>query len=438
MMVCQALKGAGFKAYLAGGCVRDALLGRLSHDFDVATDARPEQIEPLFPKSLPVGKQFGVVILPYQGFQIEVATFRSDGEYRDGRHPTEVQFSNPEQDALRRDFTVNALFYDLDEQRVIDYVDGVSDLQKRILRSVGDPQRRFAEDRLRVLRAIRIAAQLEFDIERSTFQAVGDWGAELAVVSQERITGEIRKMLALPSRVQALHDLQVSGLAQQLLPDLKYFLPNHELSARRTKHLAHLYGKESRPAMLWALLLWQEVESLHQELENAEDWPPLVAGLVELVLRHLKCSNHEIQETTYVLTHYRDLLDLPESDAFKPFPRGQLHNDEVSTLLLLDHPNGVTLLDFAMAVAALEDQGVEQILFLHTEYLSRLDRQTGRLPPSWVNGHDLVEIGFSPGPEMGLILEELYRGQITGDLKDKKEALTKARALRTEWAKNSK
>lgn len=336
--VCRRLTEAGYQAFLAGGCVRDALLGRPSNDFDVATSANPDEIEALFPKSLAVGKQFGVVILPFDGFQIEVATFRLDGEYQDGRHPEKVTFSTPEDDAGRRDFTVNALFYDLSEHKVIDYVGGIADLERKLLRTVGDPQKRFAEDRLRILRAVRIAAQLGFDIERATFKAVCDWAKEVCVVSQERVTAEIKKMLSLKNRIQALHDLQVSGLAIEVLPELGYFSINQELAARKSKHLGQLLGDEARPGILWSLLLWQEVEGLRQELVSADDWPPLVKGLVELILRRLKCSNQEISETVFVLTHYRELLEVTESDDFKPFPRTTLPSFEVGKLLLLDHP----------------------------------------------------------------------------------------------------
>lgn len=371
--VCYQLNQAGYQAYLAGGCVRDALLGHHSHDFDVATNARPEEIEELFPKSLPVGKQFGVVILPFAGFQVEVATFRLDGEYQDGRHPDQVTYSTPDEDARRRDFTVNALFYDLKEEKVIDFVGGIADLDRRVLRTVGDPQKRFAEDRLRILRAVRIASQLGFEIERETFQAVKDWAKEVCVVSQERVTAELKKMLSQENRVQALHDLQVSGLAQEILPELEYFSINHEMATRKTKHLAQLLGEESRPGVLLSLLLWQEIESLRGELVSADDWAPLVKGLVELILRRLKCSNQEISETVFVLTHYRELLEVTESDDFKPYPRTHLPRIDVGKLLLLDRPEGLSLLDFAMAVSAQENMGQEQLLFLHQEYLGRID-----------------------------------------------------------------
>ena len=416
MSVCQRLQDAGFKAYLAGGCVRDALLGRMANDFDVATEALPEELEKLFPKAIPVGKEFGVIILPFQGFQIEVATFRSDGEYRDGRHPEEVHFSSPKEDALRRDFTINALFYDLQTQQVIDYVQGQADLSQGVLRTVGEPAQRFAEDKLRVLRAVRIGAQLNFEMEEATFKAVCQWAPQVGVVSQERITTELRKMLLLPNRVQALHGLQVSGLAQVVLPELSYFDLNHETLWRKTIHLAQLMGEEVRLGVLWSVLLWQEVVGLKEEHADGENWLQAVRDVVELILRQLKCSRDEINETIFVLSHFGEL--------------SQDSPSKVKSLLLLDQIYGLSALDFAMAVAAVEGVSQQSLVDLQQLYLSKVDSATGRLAKCWVTGQDLMAIGFRPGPELGTVLEQIYHSQVGGQVANKKEALAMARALK--------
>ena len=170
--IVKALKAAGHEAYLVGGCVRDLEMGRPPKDFDVSTSARPEQIARLFPKTIPVGAQFGVMIVLIGKIHYEVATFRIDKEYKDGRHPEGVVFSSPKEDALRRDFTVNGLFFDPLKKEVIDYIGGREDLKRKLIRAIGDPDKRFAEDRLRMLRAVRFSATLDFELDPATFKAV--------------------------------------------------------------------------------------------------------------------------------------------------------------------------------------------------------------------------------------------------------------------------
>ncbi len=169
--IVRTLRQAGHIAYFAGGCVRDRLLGKEPVDFDIATDATPERVQELFPRTVPVGAQFGVILVVSQGEEYQVATFRADGAYIDGRHPEGVVFTTPEGDASRRDFTINGLFYDPIDQHVLDYVGGEADLQRRLLRAIGEPRKRFEEDRLRILRGVRFGATLAFDIEPATWEA---------------------------------------------------------------------------------------------------------------------------------------------------------------------------------------------------------------------------------------------------------------------------
>ena len=206
---CAELRGQGFKAYLAGGCVRDFLLGRTPSDFDVATDATPDQVEKLFPKTLAIGKQFGVIVVLQGDLQIEVATFRKDGVSENGRHPTSVDFCDAKEDALRRDFTVNALFYDLEAGKVIDYVAGLQDLKAQVLRAVGDPGLRFREDHLRILRAVRFTSQLGFIIEPVTLTAISENSELASKVSGERIQMELGKLI-LGSNFEKAFELLVS------------------------------------------------------------------------------------------------------------------------------------------------------------------------------------------------------------------------------------
>ncbi len=216
--IYHTLESRGYKAFLAGGCVRDALMGNQANDLDVATDATPTQIEEIFEKTVSVGKSFGVMRVIQDGADIELATFRTDGIYRDGRRPEGVVFSSPEEDAQRRDFTVNALFFDLEKDQVLDFVGGQLDLRNRILRTVGDPEKRFQEDHLRLLRAARFAGQLGFIIEDATLQALQKMAAQVKTVSGERIRDEMYKLLRSGYADVGLRIMADTGLMAQLFP----------------------------------------------------------------------------------------------------------------------------------------------------------------------------------------------------------------------------
>ncbi len=215
------LRAAGHIAYFAGGCVRDLLRGKIPKDIDIATDARPEEVQKLFTRTYAVGAHFGVIVVLENGFQFEVATFRSDGAYLDGRRPTEVHFSSAEEDARRRDFTINGLFFDPPNDAVIDFVGGRADLASRIIRAIGDPAQRFAEDRLRLLRAIRFASVLEFEIEPATWEAVVRAAPRISEISAERIREELVRILLSPQRVRGWDLLDSSGLMKHVLPQLE-------------------------------------------------------------------------------------------------------------------------------------------------------------------------------------------------------------------------
>ena len=218
--IVRRLKAAGHKAYFVGGCVRDQLLGKEPQDYDIATSARPEQIEALFPHTIPVGRKFGVVLVIEQGKQFQTATFRAEADYRDGRHPGRVTFCDAMADARRRDFTVNGLFFDPIENRLHDWVGGELDLRSRIIRTIGNPHQRFAEDHLRLLRAVRFAAQLNFRIEPKTFAGLRATAQEILNVSAERIREELLKLFRPPHAARGLHLLRESGLLFPILPEI--------------------------------------------------------------------------------------------------------------------------------------------------------------------------------------------------------------------------
>lgn len=212
------LVGKGYSAFLAGGCVRDALLGLVANDLDIATDATPDQIEELFTKTVNVGKSFGVMRVILEGADIEVATFRTDGDYKDGRRPDSVIFSSPEEDAKRRDFTINALFFDLQSEQVLDFVEGQKDLFNKIIKTVGDPRKRFQEDHLRLLRAARFAAQLDFIIEEQTLLAMSEMAPVVKNVSGERLRDEMGKLLKSKNVPLGLQMMNQSHLMTTLFP----------------------------------------------------------------------------------------------------------------------------------------------------------------------------------------------------------------------------
>lgn len=234
LQTVKKLRDAGFSALYAGGCVRDMLLGQHPHDYDVATDASPEQVQQLFRRSLAIGAQFGVieVLSKEPGIHVQVATFRSDGHYSDGRHPDSVMYGTAEEDAQRRDFTINGLFYDPLEEKVIDYVGGQVDLQKKIVRAIGLPQKRIEEDKLRMLRAVRFVARLGFELDTQTADAIRSMRHDIIQVSVERITEELKKMLTHPARCLAASWLSKLELLPVLLPRLSKTAEHYQLLAQ--------------------------------------------------------------------------------------------------------------------------------------------------------------------------------------------------------------
>ena len=219
--ICARLRDAGYQALFNGGCVRDIILGREPSDYDVCTDATPERVQQLFPDSIPVGAQFGVVIVVEDGVQVEVATFRSDIGSSDGRHPVRVEFSSsPEEDVRRRDFTINGLLMDPRDEQILDFVGGQADIKARIVRAIGEPELRFEEDKLRMLRAVRFAARFGYSIEPRTFAAIRKLASQIQQVSQERVRDELSKMLTEGAARRAFELLDETGLLREVLPEI--------------------------------------------------------------------------------------------------------------------------------------------------------------------------------------------------------------------------
>lgn len=402
--VCRTLRAKGFKALLAGGSVRDMLMTREPNDFDVATDATPDQVESLFPRAVAVGKSFGVIVLPQDGFDIEVATFREDLEYKDGRRPEGVKFSTPEADAKRRDFTVNALFLDPESNEVLDYVGGQKDLSARLLRTVGEPERRFTEDKLRLMRAVRFVAQLDFELETETHEAIVRMAPEISVVSRERVRDEIEKLLKVPGRVKGLSLLLSTGLLSAAFPETAPFIWGEETDW--LKRFESIGSRQLRMTTLLSLFLL-----------------PVFFGTGEKDfrdrhLKSLKLDNHSIDAIVFSLRHAKDLLS-----------PSKLRKGELA--LLLRHRDADAALEFADVLAWSSDARWPKENDRST-WIENVARASQKTAPRdfFLTGDDLKAAGVSAGPWMGLLLKEAQMLQLEGALASRDAAL--------EWLANQK
>jgi tRNA nucleotidyltransferase/poly(A) polymerase len=386
--IVQKLRAAGFEALWAGGCVRDQLLGLAPKDYDVATSAKPDEIRDLFGRrrTLAIGASFGVITVlgPRPAGQIEVATFRTDAAYSDGRHPDSVTFSDAEHDAARRDFTINGLFFDPVAGEVVDYVGGRADLEDRTIRAIGDPSARIAEDKLRMLRAVRFAAAFDFRIDPLTLAAIRAAAAEVSTVSPERIGAEIRRMLVDRNRVVALDLLRESDLAPQVLPEIT------DLEAAAWEETRRVLGGLDEPSLslAFAALLWKAAS------------PDVVRG----VGRRLRYTNKEVERAAWLLTN----LHTVSSVATIPWPQLQR---------VLVHEGAAELISLQAAIAGADDGAV----ILCQERLAWPQEKLN--PPPLVDGAALIAHGLSPGPNFSRWLELARDAQLEGKVTSAPEAL---------------
>ncbi|MEZ4871041.1 MAG: CCA tRNA nucleotidyltransferase [Bdellovibrionales bacterium] len=298
--VCQTLIRNGFKAYLAGGCVRDQYLNRVPADFDIVTNAKPDEIEALFEKTLDVGKKYGIIHVVLGSQSIEVATFRKDGLYLDGRHPESVEFAGEWEDTARRDFTINAMLLDMQSNQLIDHHGGLKDLKKGIIKCVGEPLKRFSEDHLRLLRAIRFSAQLNFEISSETWRAMYGFDTALGSLSMERKLNEWKKIIQSPDVVGAIYLLRLllSFLAE-LCPNVHrshHKMPPEWLLRRVSPHTEH------QGARLACLYLFNSVEELRNDMEQNR----FSKGLIETIAIHQ--SAHHLMQSSISLGQRVEIL----------------------------------------------------------------------------------------------------------------------------------
>jgi tRNA nucleotidyltransferase/poly(A) polymerase len=394
--VVRQLRDAGFEALWAGGCVRDQLLGLTPKDYDIATSARPEQIRKLFGhrRTLAIGAAFGVVTVlgPKLAGQIEVATFRCDGAYLDGRHPEQVTFSTAELDAQRRDFTINGLFYDPLKDEVIDYVGGRDDLQRQVIRAIRNPHERFDEDKLRMLRAVRFAATFDFGIEPETMAAIQQLAGEIVIVSAERIAAEMRRMLVHPRRALAVELLQQSSLLSVILPEaaaLDAQSPQNDPAeaAFRWKSMLAVLNHLAQPS--FAMALAAVLRPLCYE-------PEANPALAETICRRWKLANEEIEVVNHLLRHEAIIRAAPAI----PWPRLQ-------RILIAPHIAG--LLTYASAVCRVLDGNDSAVEYCRQKLALPLVELN---PPPLLTGDDLKQLGLSPGPKFKVLLDALRDAQL--------------------------
>ncbi|MCC7337248.1 MAG: CCA tRNA nucleotidyltransferase [Pirellulaceae bacterium] len=421
--VVERLREAGHTALWAGGCVRDLLMGNEPSDYDVATSATPEQVRALFGhrRTLTVGMSFGVVIVlgnRGQAEQVEVATFRTDAAYSDGRHPDAVVFSSPQEDAQRRDFTINGMFFDPLTQVVIDYVGGEADLQRGCLRAIGCADDRIGEDKLRMLRAVRFAARFGFDIEAATREAIARHAAEVTCVSGERLWTEISKTLETPRAAWAVEEWFELGLLQYILPELHAHWPQQRTAANRL--LASLTTTRAAPTA---------AESSTHGIAQA-DWLDRLAALlwnatqgaaIETVVQsfkqRLKPSNEVSDMLRYCISAQREL----DHAAHKPW-------SQVQPLLIAPNAHRAVRLFEARVSLADARQATEMRDTL--AWLQRhLSLPTAELNPEpWVSGADLIALGLEPSSRFRELLGAARRMQLDRQLLDRPAALAWLRA----------
>lgn len=397
VQVVQQLREAGFQSLWAGGCVRDQLLRRQPKDFDVATDATPNQIRDVFgsQRTLPIGAAFGVITVlgPNDAEQIEVATFRRDATYSDGRHPDSVSFSNAEEDALRRDFTINGLFFDPLTEDVIDFVGGREDLRLGVVRAIRDPEERIAEDKLRMLRAVRFAATLGFAIDPATMSAVKGHAGELDAVSAERIADELRRILKHANRRRGVELLQESGLLGTILP---------ELDADGTSWPQSLCGLDALSDPTIAVALAMLLRSIYRRDKDVEQ--------IEKICRRWKLANDEILGARFCLEHEDLIGGAPQL----PWPRVQR---------VLIAPRIEELLCYAAAIEVLGASAPRATDYCRQKLALPMDELN---PLPLIDGEDLKATGLRPGPAFKTILTHIRDAQLEGTITTRAEAMALA------------
>lgn len=419
--IARRLRERGHVAYFAGGSVRDMVRGLPAKDFDIATDATPEIVQKIFPRTYAVGVAFGVVVVVENGFNVEVATFRSDGAYLDHRHPVEVKFSSPEEDAKRRDFTINGMFFDPAKNEVIDFVGGRADIEAKIVRAIGKASQRFEEDRLRMLRAVRFATVLEYKIDNDTWKALAENAESINQISAERIRDELVKIFLSPHRVRGWDLLDESGLMRAVLPELdamkgclqpEQFHPEGDVFTHTRLMLELLPEKVSAP-LVFAVLLHDVAKPVTSSVDKTgrirfNEHDRIGATMTEAIMERLRFSRAEIDAAVEMVRQHMVFKDVPKMRLakLKRFMARPTFDEELE----------LHRVDCAGSHRMMENY----------EFLLRKREEFANepiIPPPLVRGDDLIAMGMKPGPKFGEILEAVETRQLEGALKNRRQAL---------------
>lgn len=422
--ICRTLRENGHQAYLVGGCVRDLLLGREPADFDVATDATPEHVQRLFPRSLTVGAQFGVVVVTAESAQVEVATFRSDVGYSDGRHPDRVEYSQrPEDDVSRRDFTINALLMDPETSEVLDFVGGREDLRAGIIRAIGDPVQRFQEDKLRMMRAVRFAARFHYAIDGPTFSAIEALAEGIRQVSAERVRDELTKMLTEGAAREAFELLDNTRLLIHVLPELSrmkgveqppQFHPEGDVWIHTLLMIEQLKPRCS-PTLAWGVLLHDvgkpptfKPPAGPEGRIRFDEHVEVGTQMAIEICRRLRFSNDDTDQIAALVANHLRFKDVPQmkQSTLKRFVRLNRFEEHLE-LHRLD---------------CLASHGhLENYEFMR-HFLAETKPEEVR-PARILTGDDLKELGFRPGPPYKEILDAVEEAQLNGKISTREQAV---------------
>jgi poly(A) polymerase len=437
--IARTLREHGHSAYLVGGCVRDLLLGREPADYDVTTSATPDEVMRIFPETYAVGAQFGVVLVPVRkdtpegapdNYAIEVATFRSDGAYSDGRHPDEVQFSkDARMDVQRRDFTINGMLLDPDSAEILDFVGGREDLERGVVRTIGEPHQRFTEDKLRMLRAVRFAARFGYTIDAQTFAAIRDLADKIRQVSRERVRDEILKMLTEGHARRAFELLDETNLLEQVLPEIKkmqgveqppQYHPEGDVWIHTLMLLEGLPAGCSETLALGALL--HDVGKpptfrVAPDRIRFDGHAEIGTKMAEEICRRFRLSNEDTEQVlSLVANHMRfgDVMKMKESTLKRFFRLPKFEEQlELHRLDCSSSHRDLSLYDFTR----------EKFYTLPAEEIR---------PTPLITGDDLIAAGYKPGPQFKELLTAVEDAQLDGSISTKEEAMELVRKNRQE------
>ncbi len=422
--IIETLQKAGFTAYLAGGCVRDMLLGKIPEDFDIATSAKPEEIDNLLEKTYPIGKEFGVILTEKNGHHFEIASFRQEGEYIDGRRPSKIDFCTAKEDASRRDFTINGIFYDPINDEIHDFVNGQKDLKEKLINFIGDAEKRINEDHLRIIRAIRFKNTLEFQYEPKTYNAIKKFAKLSSKVSGEKLRDELNKMIMSKNFIHAVNDMQNTGILKEILPEIEELkgvsqpIQYHKEGDVWTHSLKtyEALKEKSSLELKWAALLHDIAKPqtyCYEERIRFNEHASKSEEIAKKILKRLSFPKKQMDHIVWLTSHHMMMLNILK------MPKGKTRHWFL-------HPWFTELMElFRVDIAGTNPsiyQLYNRIKNLYEDFISNIDKKQIKLKPL-LNGQDIMNItGLLSGPKIGEIIEDLHEKQLAHEIQTKEEA----------------